>query len=79
MGAVPHVGTGAPLESHCFRQLCGGKSEWSVWDDFEATCLVFVGWKAEREETIRKLKNCIVPDPSQCASKMKRDDYHNRP
>ena len=42
----------------------GGKNEWAVWDDAEETCLVFVGWKAEREETIRKLKNCIIPGPA---------------
>jgi G3E family GTPase len=44
----------------------GGKNEWTVWDDVEETCLVFVGWKAEGEETIRKLKNCIIPDPAAC-------------
>jgi len=49
-----------------FVNHVGGKSEWSVWDDVEETCLVFVGWKAEREETIRKLENCIIPDPSGC-------------
>ncbi len=49
-----------------FVNYVGGNSEWSVWDDFEETCLVFVGWKAEREETIRNLKNCIILDPSAC-------------
>ena len=36
----------------------------TVWTDFEETCLVFVGWKAERDKTIRKLKNCIIMNPS---------------
>jgi G3E family GTPase len=37
----------------------GGKNEWSAWDDLEETCLVFVGWKVDKEETIRKLENCL--------------------
>jgi G3E family GTPase len=37
----------------------GGKNEWSAWDSLEETCLVFVGWKVDKEETIRKLENCI--------------------
>lgn len=37
----------------------GGKNEWSAWDGLEETCLVFVGWKVDQEETIRKLENCI--------------------
>ena len=37
----------------------GGKNEWSAWDGHEETCLVFVGWNVNREETIQKLKNCI--------------------
>ena len=36
----------------------GGKNEWSAWDSHEETCLVFVGWKVDKEETIRKLENC---------------------
>ena len=44
----------------------GGKNEWALWDDFEETCLVFVGWKVDKEETIRKLKNCIIMDPPGC-------------
>jgi G3E family GTPase len=47
-----------------FVNYVGGNNEWSVWDDFEETCLVFVGWKVGQEETIRNLKNCIIPDPS---------------
>ena len=37
----------------------GGKNEWSAWDGLEETCLVFVGWKVDKEETIRKLENCL--------------------
>lgn len=53
-------------ERTVFVNHVGGNSEWSVWDDLKETCLVFVGWKDEREATIRKLKNCILPDPSVC-------------
>jgi hypothetical protein len=45
-----------------FVNYVGGNNEWSVWDDFEETCLVFVGWKVSGEETIQKLKNCIILD-----------------
>ena len=38
----------------------GGKNEWSAWDGDEETCLVFVGWNVNGEETIQKLKNCLV-------------------
>ncbi len=37
----------------------GGKNEWSEWDGDQETCLVFVGWKVDQEETIRKLENCL--------------------
>ena len=37
----------------------GGKNEWSTWDGLEETCLVFVGWKVDKGETIRKLENCL--------------------
>lgn len=47
-----------------FVNYVGGNNEWSVWDNFEETCLVFVGWKVGKEETIRNLKNCIILDPS---------------
>jgi hypothetical protein len=50
----------------------GGKNEWAVWDDFEETCLVFVGWKVDKEETIRKLKNCIIMNPSVCSEDEKK-------
>jgi len=52
------------LDRTVFVNYVGGKNEWTVWNDFEETCLVFVGWKAERDETIRKLKNCIIMNPS---------------
>ena len=44
----------------------GGKNEQAVWDDVEETCLVFVGWNVDKEEIIRKLKNCIIMNPSVC-------------
>jgi len=37
----------------------GGRNEWSAWEGHEETCLVFIGWKVDKEETIRKLENCI--------------------
>ncbi|MBW2427394.1 MAG: GTP-binding protein [Deltaproteobacteria bacterium] len=37
-----------------------GKNEWSWWDGQDETCLVFVGWNVSGEETIEKLKNCII-------------------
>ena len=37
----------------------GGKNECSAWDGLEETCLVFVGWKVDKGETIRKLENCF--------------------
>lgn len=43
-----------------FVNHVGGKAEWLAWEDVEETCLVFVGWRAESEETIRLLKNCII-------------------
>jgi G3E family GTPase len=49
-----------------FVNYVGGKNEWAVWDDFEETCLVFVGWKVDQAETIRQLKNCIIRNPSVC-------------
>lgn len=43
-----------------FVNHVGGKAEWTAWEDVEETCLVFVGWRAESEETIRMLKHCII-------------------
>ena len=37
----------------------GGKNEWSQWDGEPETCLVFIGWKVDQAETIRKLENCL--------------------
>jgi G3E family GTPase len=37
-----------------------GKNEWSAWDGQDETCLVFVGWNVSGEDTIQKLKNCIM-------------------
>ncbi len=47
-----------------FVNYVGGKNEQAVWDGFEETCLVFVGWKVDQDEIIRKLKNCIIMNPS---------------
>lgn len=44
-----------------FVNHVGGSSEWSAWEDVDETCLVFIGWQVEEKETIRKLKNCIIP------------------
>jgi G3E family GTPase len=40
----------------------GGKNQWSPWNDVHETCLVFVGWKANEEDTRRNLEKCVVPD-----------------
>ena len=38
----------------------GGKCEWADWAGTEETRLAFVGWKVSGEETISKLRKCIV-------------------
>jgi G3E family GTPase len=47
-----------------FVNHVGGNSEWSTWEDVEETCLVFIGWKVETGETLRRLENCIIRAPS---------------
>jgi G3E family GTPase len=38
----------------------GGQSEWTEWAGAEETRLAFVGWMVNKEETIRKLKRCLL-------------------
>ncbi|MBT8365014.1 MAG: GTP-binding protein, partial [Deltaproteobacteria bacterium] len=38
----------------------GGKNEIAAWNGPAETRLVFVGWNVSGEETIQKLKNCIM-------------------
>jgi G3E family GTPase len=38
----------------------GGKSEWKDWPDAKATRIAFVGWDADSEETLHKLRKCLV-------------------
>jgi len=38
----------------------GGKSEWSPWDGEAQTRLAFIGWKINKEETLKDLKRCLV-------------------
>ena len=39
----------------------GGKCGWADWSGAQETRLAFVGWEVDGQETIGKLKNCIVP------------------
>lgn len=39
----------------------GGKNEWSEWNDVDETCLVFVGWKVDKQDTLQNLEKCIIP------------------
>jgi G3E family GTPase len=41
----------------------GGKNESVVWSDVEETCIVFVGWKVDEEDTLQNLKRCVIPNP----------------
>lgn len=38
----------------------GGRSEWMEWGRDQATRLAFVGWKVNSEDTLQKLRRCIV-------------------
>ncbi len=38
----------------------GGKSEWSTWEGEAETRLAFIGWRINKEETLRDLKNCLI-------------------
>lgn len=40
----------------------GGKNEWTVWNDVEETCLVFVGWKVDEKDILQNLEKCVVPN-----------------
>jgi hypothetical protein len=38
----------------------GGKNELTVWRHVEETCLVFVGWKVDKRDTLQQLESCVV-------------------
>jgi G3E family GTPase len=38
----------------------GGKSEWSTWEGEAETRLAFIGWRIDKEQTLRDLKRCRV-------------------
>ncbi len=38
----------------------GGKSEWSLWEGEAETRLAFIGWKIDKNETLKDLKDCLV-------------------
>ncbi len=38
----------------------GGKSEWSPWEGEAETRLAFIGWKIDKQETLKDLKRCRV-------------------
>jgi len=45
----------------------GGKSEWSVWDGEPETHLAFIGWYVSADETLNKLKFCVMETPHEPA------------
>ena len=38
----------------------GGKSQWSDWHGKPDTRLAFIGWDVQAEETLKKLKDCLI-------------------
>lgn len=38
----------------------GGKNELTLWSHVEETCLVFVGWKVDKRDTLQQLESCVV-------------------
>lgn len=38
----------------------GGRCDWERWSGTPETRLTFIGWSVNREETIKRLKNCII-------------------
>ena len=42
----------------------GGRSEWMEWDEDDGTRLAFVGWKVDGEDTLRRLRNCLLGSSS---------------
>lgn len=38
----------------------GGRCDWERWSGPPETRLTFIGWSVNREETIKRLKNCII-------------------
>ncbi len=47
-----------------FVNYVGGNNEWSVWDDFEETCLVFVGWKVGERRPSGTSKTALSRTPA---------------
>jgi len=41
----------------------GGKSEWSAWEGEAETRLAFIGWKINKQETLKDLKRCRAKTP----------------
>ncbi len=38
----------------------GGRCDWERWKGTPETCLTFIGWSVNGEETVKRLKNCII-------------------
>jgi G3E family GTPase len=52
-----------------FVNHVGGKSELTPWSGIPETRLTFIGWNVSGEETIKRLKNCLIGTwPGQAAS-----------
>jgi G3E family GTPase len=40
----------------------GGKNQWAQWGDVDETCLVFVGWEVDPQETLQNIEKCVIPN-----------------
>ena len=38
----------------------GGKREWSPWEGEAETRLTFIGWKIDKQQTLKDLKRCLA-------------------
>jgi G3E family GTPase len=38
----------------------GGRCDWKKWNGNPETRLTFIGWSVNREDTVKRLKNCII-------------------
>ena len=38
----------------------GGKAEWFPWEGDPETRLAFIGWNVSDEDTLKRLRDCVV-------------------
>ena len=43
-----------------FINFVGGKPQWSEWQGEPGTRLAFIGWDVQAEETLKKLRACLI-------------------